>query len=170
MRTVINLLHLIGITFWVGGVFVNTLVLMPSLGVISPAERGKLQAVYLKRFALLTWGAVALVGVTGLISTNSTIGFSALFSFDSRYGNVLLAKILITVLMIVNGAYLGGVLGPKMSSFGPPPAPPVQSPGGDADRPPGPPLELLKLQKRMTLLSWVQILFSVVVLLLVALW
>jgi uncharacterized membrane protein len=170
VQTILDLLHLIGITFWVGGVFVNTLVLMPSLGVISPAERGKLQAVYLKRFALLTWGAVALVGVTGLLSTNNTIGFSGLLSFETRYGNVLLAKILITILMIANGAYLGGVLGPKMSSFGPPPTPSAQPAGGDAVRPPGPPPELLKLQGRMTLLSWVQVVFSVVVLLLVALW
>ncbi len=169
MRTFLDLLHLIGITFWVGGVFVNTLVLMPSLSVISPGERGKLLGVYLKRFGLLTWGAIALVGVTGLLSTNNNIGFSALFSFDSRYGNILLAKILITVLMIANGAYIGAVLGPKMSSFGPPPASSIQPAGGDADRPPGPPPELLALQRRMTLLSWVQVIFSIGVLLLVAL-
>lgn len=170
MRTIIDLLHLLGITFWVGGVFVNTLALMPSLGVINPTERGKLLGVYLKRFALLTWVAVAVAGVTGLLLTNSTIGIPALFSFESRYSNILLAKILIVILMIVNGLYLGAVLGPKMSSFGPPPESSQQSTGGDAHRPPRPPPELLKLQRRMGLLSWAQVLFSVVVLLLVALW
>ncbi|MHA2427346.1 MAG: hypothetical protein ACXADB_04910 [Candidatus Hermodarchaeia archaeon] len=170
MRTIVNLFHLFGITFWVGGLFVNTLVLMPSLGVLNPAERGKLLGVYLKRFALLTWGAVALAGVTGLLATNSTIGFSGLFSLDTRFGNVLLAKIVVTLLMILNGIYLGFVLGPKMSSFGPPSAPPTQAPSGDTERPPGPPPELLKLQSRMTLMSWIQVVLAAGVLLLVAMW
>ncbi len=169
MRTIIDLLHLIGITFWVGGLFVNTLVLMPSLRVISPAERGKLLRVYLQRFAILNWGAVVLVGVTGLLATNRTIGFTALFSFDSSYGNILLAKILIVILMILNGVYLGAILGPRMTSLSASPTPPIQAGPSDERQPTGPPPELLKLQRRMTLLSWVQVLFSLAVLLLAAL-
>jgi uncharacterized membrane protein len=168
VTTVLDLLHLLGITFWVGGVFVNSLVLMPSLGVINPAERGKLLGAYLKRFVILTWGAVAIASVTGLLSTNSRIGFSALFSFETRYGNILLAKIVVTLLMILNGAYLGGVLGPRISSFGPPPTPSAQAPPSNADRPPGPPPELIKLQSRMNLLSLAQAVLAVGVLLLVA--
>ncbi|MFQ6136147.1 MAG: hypothetical protein ACE5PM_03100 [Candidatus Hydrothermarchaeales archaeon] len=77
MNAVVLWLHLIGAFFWVGGIFVITLALMPSLKAISPPERGKLLDVFLKRFGKLTWGAIGLVVLTGLILTNRVIGFSA---------------------------------------------------------------------------------------------
>ncbi|MFQ5814507.1 MAG: CopD family protein [Anaerolineae bacterium] len=169
MQAVISWLHLIGITFWVGGIFVNTLVLMPSMQAISPAERGKLMGAFVKRFTPLGWGAIALVVVTGVISTNNVTGFSALVSFDTRYANVLLAKIILVVVMILNGAYLGFVVGPRIASFAPPPGGSPPEPAGGGDSAPGPPPELLRLQGRMTVLSWVQVGLGLVILFLVAL-
>jgi len=169
MKAVVLWLHLIGVTFWVGGIFVNTLVLMPSLQAISPTERGKLLGTFLKRLTPLVWGAIALVVVTGFISTNDVIGFPTLFSFNTLYGNLLLVKIVLVVVMILNGAYLGFVLGPRIASFAPPPgAPPLPGPG-EGGRPPGPPPELLRLQKQMNTLSWVQVGLAVAILLVVGL-
>lgn len=169
MRAVLIFLHLIGVTFWAGGLFVNMLVLMPSLQAISPAERGKMMGAFLKRFAPLSWGAVALLGVSGLILTNSTIGFSALVSFNTRYGNILLTKIILVAVMILNGAYLGFVVGPRVASFAPPPGAPQPAGSGEGERPPGPPSELLKLRGRMTTLSWVQVVLALAVLSLMSL-
>ena len=56
MRAVLHWLHLIGVTFWAGGIFVNTLVLMPSMEVLSPPERGKMMGAFIKRCAPLAWG------------------------------------------------------------------------------------------------------------------
>ena len=56
MRAVLRWLHLIGVTFWAGGMFINILVLMPSMEVLSPPERGKMMGAFLKRFAPLAWG------------------------------------------------------------------------------------------------------------------
>jgi len=169
MRTVLLWLHLAGFTFWAGGLFVNTIVLLPSLPAIGPAERGKLLGAYLKRFAPLAWGALAVVAITGLILTNSAIGFSTLLSFNTRYGNLLLAKIVVVAVMALNGAYLGFVLGPRMASFAPPPGGPPPAGSGEGGPPPGPPPELLDLQKRMATLSWVQVVLALVVLLVMAL-
>ncbi len=169
MKAVVLWLHLIGVTFWVGGIFVNLLVLMHSLQAISPPERGRLMGAFLKRLVPLAWGAIALVVVTGFIATNIVIGFPTLFSFSTRYGNILLVKIILTAVMILNGAYLGFVLGPRIASFAPPPgAPPPPGPG-EGGRPPGSPPELLRLQKRMNTLSWVQVGLAVAVLLVVGL-
>ncbi|MFQ6136148.1 MAG: hypothetical protein ACE5PM_03105 [Candidatus Hydrothermarchaeales archaeon] len=41
-------------------------------------------------------------------------------SFNTKYGNILLAKIILVIVMILNGAYLGFVLGPRIASFAPP--------------------------------------------------
>lgn len=70
--------------------------------------------------------------------------------------------------MILNGAYLGFILGPRVTSFAPPPGA-AQPSDPDAGRSPGPPPELLRLQGRMTILSWLQVGLAVAVLLLVRL-
>ena len=164
MREVLSWLHLIGITFWVGSVFVNILVLVPSLGVISPAEREKLTGAFLKRFAPLAWGAIALVVITGVIRTDSIIGFSTLVSLNTRYGNILLAKIILTLLLILNGAYMGSVLGPRIASFASPPGGAAPADSGEGAQAPGPPPELLRLQGRLNALNWVQVILAVAVL------
>ncbi len=169
MQSVIQWLHLIGLVFWAGGVFVNTLVLMPSLQAISPAERGKLMGAFLKRFAPMVWGAIILVAVTGLIRANNIVGISTLLSFDTRYGNILLGKIALVAVMILNGAYLGLVLGPRIASFAPPPGAPQPTGSGEGNRPPGPPSELLKLQSRMIALNWLQVVLVMVVIFLTTL-
>lgn len=169
MNVLLYWLHLIGIVFWAGGIFLHVLVVMPSLQVLSPPDRGKLMGAYVERFTPLTWGAVILTGVTGLLLTNRLPGFSALVSFSTSYGNILLAKIILVAAMILNGIYVGTILVPKIASFGPPPGaarPPRPQRGKP---PPGPPPELVKLQKRMSTLGWVQVGLALVVLLLVAL-
>ncbi|MFQ5814622.1 MAG: CopD family protein [Anaerolineae bacterium] len=103
MEAVVTWLHLIGITFWLGGIFVNTLVLEPSMKAISPAERGKLMGAYIKRFVPLAWGAIALVVVTGFILADGISGFSALITSGTRYGNLMLVKHILVAVMIVNG-------------------------------------------------------------------
>ncbi len=166
MRTVLLFLHLIGITFWVGGLFINTLVLMPSMQVLSPPDRGKLMGAYLKRFAPMSWGAIALVVISGVILT-SRFGFPA--GVSTGYGGILLAKIVLTVVMILNGTYLGLVLGPKIAASSPPAGAPKPAGPGEGDRPAGPPPELLRLQRRMNILMWVSVGLGVVVLFLMGL-
>ncbi|MFQ5812964.1 MAG: CopD family protein [Anaerolineae bacterium] len=168
MQAVLRWLHYIGVAFWAGGTFVNALVLEPSMLAISPPERGKLMGAFGKRFIPLVWGSVVVVGITGLILTNSLIGLSGLLSFDTRYGNILLTKTIVVALMILNGVYLSA-LGPKIASFAPPPGGPPPAGPGEGARPPGPPPELLRLQGRMATLSWVQVVLMLVVLFLIAL-
>ena len=169
MQVLLRWLHLVGVAFWAGGMFVNILVLMPSMEVLSPPERGKMMGAFLKRFAPLAWGALALVGVTGLILTNNIIGLSALVSFDTRYSNVMLTKIILVAVITLNGVYLSFVLGPRVASFAPPPGAPKPADPGEGERPPGRPPELLRLQKRMATLMWVQVGLALVVLFLMAL-
>jgi uncharacterized membrane protein len=118
---------------------------------------------FLGRFAKLTWGSVILVCLTGLLMVAQSIGFVRLFSFDSSYSNILLAKIVLVAILIFNGSYMSFNLGPKMAPKGPP-APP----GPDASPPTGPSPELLKLQKQFTTLGWIQIALLLVILYLAA--
>jgi len=169
MNSVLLFLHILGVVFWAGGVFVNTLVLMPSMGAISPPERGKLMGAFVKRFGPLAWGALAIVGISGLILTNGLIGLSGLFSFDSSYSNILLTKIVLVIVMVLNGLYISFVLGPKVAAPRPPAGGPRPAGSGEGAGPPGPPPELVRVQSRMTTVSWVQVVLAVIVIFLAAL-
>ena len=67
--------------------------------------------------------------------------------------------------MILNGTYMSFVLGRKMASFssGPPASKPADS--GGKSQPPGPPPELLKIQGRMGIIGWVQVVLALAILL-----
>jgi len=73
-------------------------------------------------------------------------------------------KIGVVLVMILNGAYLSFVVGPKIASFGSPPGGPPPAVSGEGARPPGPPPELLRLQGQMNTLSWVQVVLGLSVL------
>jgi len=169
MNPVLLFLHIVGVVFFAGGAFINTLVLTPSVKAISPPERGKLMGAFMRRFAPLAWGALAIVGITGLILTSRMIGFSALFSFGTSYSNTLLAKIVLVAVMIGNGAYLSLVLGPKTSPPGPPAGGPKPAGASEGGAPLGPPPEVLQAQSRLGTLSWVQVVLAVIVIFLAAL-
>ena len=162
MNSVLIILHVLGITFWVGGILVYLLALTPSLTAIGPADRGKLVGAFVKRFGLLTWIAIILVFGTGSILT---YGMASRVDnlFATSYGRTLLVKIVAAVLMVLNGAYLGLVLGGRMASFAPPPGAAGPGQGGP---PPGPPPALLQLQKRMALFGWIQVGLALAVLVL----
>ena len=169
MNTLLYWLHLIGIVFWAGGIFMHVLVVMPSLQVLGPPDRRRLMAAYVERFTPLNWGAVILAGVTGLLMVNRVVGFSGLVGFGSSYSNILLAKIILVAGMIFNGIYVGTILVPKIASLGPSPSARQAAGTGKGKRPAEPPPEIARLQKRLSLLGGVQVGLVAAVLLLVAL-
>jgi uncharacterized membrane protein len=145
------------------------LVLMPSLKAIDPVERGKLMQAFSKRFGVLAWMAIALVVVTGIIRTNDIIGFSLLVTSNTRYANLLLTKIILAIVMILNGTYMSFILGRKIASFSSAPPASKSAGSGEKSQPSGPPPELLRLQGRMGIISWVQVVLALAILLVVGL-
>jgi putative copper export protein len=109
-----------------------------------------------------SWIAIILVFGTGSILT---YGMASRVDnlFATSYGRTLLVKIVAAVLMVLNGAYLGLVLGGRMAAFTPPAG---ASGPGQGGPPPGPPPGLLRLQKRMSSFGSIQIALALAVLVL----
>lgn len=147
--SLVKWLHLLGIVFWIGGLFVTTLVLVPALGAFPPPDRGKVMEAFAKRFSPMVWVAVILTVVTGVIMANR-IGLGVVFSFSSAYGRIMLLKHLLTLIQIVVGAYTGFFLIRKMASFRLSASASAPSSGRLAE---GPAPELVALQRRFTMLS-----------------
>jgi uncharacterized membrane protein len=132
-------LHLLATVTWIGGMIFYVLVLVPSMGAIDPPQRGKLVGSILKRYAPLAWGAIVVLIVTGVFIARRTgmLGFN----FNTTRGIVLFAKHVIILIMVLIGAMVSLVIGPKLK------APPKVVEGG-SDAPAGPSPQAVKLQKQ----------------------
>lgn len=163
MGGIISWLHLLGIVTWVGGIFVSVLAMNPALGVVSPPERGKFMGAFMRRWMPLVWGAAALTVITGILSARSGIGIAAIFSFSSRYTNLLLLKIILVTVMIIVGAIISFVLGPRLTSMA------GAGPPGGGPPAAGPPPEIAQIQNQLNLLTYTNFVLGMLVLLVMGL-
>ena len=153
---IIDWLHLLAVTTWIGGLFFYILVLVPSLQELEPPQAGKLVGAITKRYVPITWGSLVVLIVTGILISKSrgVLGVK----LGSTYGVMLFIKHLLTLVMIVNGIIISAVIGPKLKPQVPPP---VEQPSGP---PAGPPPQVIKLRKLMAALGKLQVVFAVLVL------
>lgn len=143
--------HLIGITLWVGVSFLMPLWIMPTVQTLEPPARLPFIGALFKRLGPILMAAIAVVVVTGILQTGTRFGFAYLLGL-----NVLVIKIVVAILMIANGAYVGMVLPRRAQALAP-----------KSGTPPSP--DFLKAMQQLGLHSWVQAALGVVVLLLVGL-
>ncbi len=114
-----------------------------------------------KRYAPLTWGAILLLIVTGILM-NIERG-DAIVSLATTYGILFFIKHICVLIMVINGILISFVLGPKLQ-------PKAPDSGNAAAVPSGPPDQsMIKTQRIMGLLGVVNLFAGMAVLLLTAL-
>ena len=132
------------------------MILAPSLQTLEPPHAGTLVGAITKRYAPITWGALLVLIVTGILISQALGALG--INFSSSYGRMLFIKHLITLCMVINGFIISLVIGPKLK----PPAPPE---GEQSSGPPAPPPpQVIKLRKLMGNLGKIQVILAVVVL------
>ena len=87
-----NVLHVLAVSAWLGGVAVLVLVLRGATRELEPAERTRALATTVGRFSALAGGAIALLLATGVLQ--AVIGMSAFGELlDTPYGRAVLVKL-----------------------------------------------------------------------------
>ena len=93
-------LHIIGATFWIGGMLFLPLVLLP--GIKDHPDRKRLLMVTGLKFRFYGYIVLAMMFVTGLLNIYFRgITFSMKFFFESKYGSLVSLKILLFITMII---------------------------------------------------------------------
>ena len=119
----IGWVHMVTAAIWIGGIFFIGLVFGPVAERSESPEAKKLLQATAKRFTPIAWGAVIILIATGLVRT---AGLGAL-NFDTLintlYGNLLLGKIALIVIVIVNGVVIAraSLKMSKLAAATPPP-------------------------------------------------
>lgn len=142
-----NFLHLLTTVSWIGGMIFVNIVLMPSQTVIDPPQRGKLFGAVVKRFTVVVWVSIVVLLLTGLYKTPSHM----LLSPEGNFGLWLTIKHIVIILMIVFGAVVTFMVGPKLGKLAPQP--------GDQPSP-----EFINAQKMMKTLAITNMALGIIVL------
>ena len=142
-------IHLVGVSIWVGASLLMPLVIVPAMQAVDAPARAKAMGAIAAKLNPYMLGSIVLVFLTGIEQTRRIYGFGYLLGV-----NALTIKILVALLMLANGAYLGNVLTRKVAELAPAPG-----------TPPSP--EFLRKQRSLVRHSWIQAAMGVIVLLLV---
>ncbi|HEX6776771.1 MAG TPA: copper resistance protein CopC [Ktedonobacterales bacterium] len=109
----VDLLHLVAMTAWVGGLFYIAVVFLPALKRLAPRQRARVLALGLPEFSALAIVGAFLLAATG--SLNTIIHLTSIDQFiTTAYGRTLTIKIGIFLLMVLISAYHAFVLRPRL--------------------------------------------------------
>lgn len=112
-------IHVLAAIIWLGGMLFISLVLVPSLRKLDPpTKRTEILSVTAKRFSLVSWLAILVLLVTGVINAvNHGITIDLISSgrlFSSHFGIILTLKVFLVLIMILISAVHDFILGPKL--------------------------------------------------------
>jgi copper resistance protein D len=139
------LIHVLAAIVWLGGMFFISLVLVPSLRKLEPPiKRTEILSATARRFSLVSWIAILVLLVTGVInSVNRGITIHLISSgklFSSHFGMILTFKVFLVLVMILISAVHDFILGPKLIKLTE-----IDRPGPDS---------MKSLAKKRKLVSW----------------
>jgi putative copper resistance protein D len=112
-------IHVLAAIIWLGGMFFISLVLVPSLRKLEPpTKRTEALSETAKRFRLVSWIAILILLVTGVINAiNHGVTIDLISSgelFSSHFGIILTFKVFLVFVMILISAVHDFILGPKL--------------------------------------------------------
>jgi putative copper export protein len=93
-------LHIIGVSFWIGGMLFLPLVLLP--GIKDHPDRANLLLFSGLKFRFYGYIFLAVLFITGLLNIYLRgINISAEFFLESRYGNLVITKFILFLLILL---------------------------------------------------------------------
>ena len=115
-------IHVLAAIIWLGGMFFIALVAVPILRKIEPpAKRSEILSVTAKRFRVISWIAISVLLVTGVINAiNRGITINLISTgviFSSHFGKVLIVKVILVLIMVVLSAIHDFFLGPRLTNL-----------------------------------------------------
>jgi putative copper export protein len=108
--------HLFAAVVWIGGLFFYAVVLRPSLAEIDPGNARRLMQIASMRFRAVATTCLALLLFSGLWLVSQVLGGVAIQDafFSTPYRRVLGLKVLLSLVAIGIGTWVGFVLAPRL--------------------------------------------------------
>ena len=102
IKTLIDWLHILATVTWIGGMFTNFVILRPAMGkVLSAAEAGKLTAVLMKKFRIVVYVSIVVLGVTGIPLKIINENYISIINFENSWEIISFIKHLCYGIMVL---------------------------------------------------------------------
>ncbi len=125
VSTLVEWLHLMATVAWIGGMFTNFFIYLPSLSkALDPPTTGKLMGIVMKRFRVVVYISIGIFIITGIFRAASLGAYDGLLGFEGRRAIVFFLKQVVFFAMIILAVYAFEYLAPKvgkMAAKGPSP-------------------------------------------------
>ncbi len=151
VKTLIDWLHIMATITWIGGMFTNFVIVRPAMGkALSPSEAGKLMGALMKRFRIVVYISIVVLGVTGIPLKIINENYISIINFENSWEIISFIKHICYGVMVLLAVYTFEILSPKMMKV--------------AARGPSP--QLVQLQKKQAAFGGLAFLTAIVVLVL----
>lgn len=148
LKTFLGFFHQLATVVWIGGMVYYVFILTPSLKVLDPPQRGKLNATVGKKFAIVAWLCILTLVITGiLIAPNESN-----LNLHPNYDLIFSIKIVLFILILIIGITISTVLLPKIKNLAPKPG---EKPAAG----------FLKAQKQVSFLAVVNLIIGILIIL-----
>lgn len=113
-----DFIHLMATVAWIGGLFFNFLVVMPSVSkTLDPATAGRLMGVLFKRVRVLVYVSLLVLFVTGIPMKIASPYYVAIINFDTAWETVSFVKHVLVAVMALSAFYSFEVLMPQVKKL-----------------------------------------------------
>lgn len=102
VKTLLDVLHIIATIIWIGGMMINFMVIRPVASkTLDPASFAKFNTAMMKRFRILVYVSIVILGVTGIPMKIVSEHYAGIISFEHSWGIVSFIKHILYGLLLV---------------------------------------------------------------------
>ncbi len=153
LQIAFDFIHLMATIAWIGGMFFNFLVVMPTVGkVLDPATTGQFMKALFKRVRVVVYASLLLLFITGIPMKIASEYYVGIINFDTTWETIGFIKHVFVGLLALMAIYNFEILAPKVGKLA-------------ID---GPSPTLIALKKRQMMFGMISFLFGIIIILLSA--
>jgi len=153
LQITLDFFHLMATIAWIGAMFFNVLILMPTVTkTLDPVTAGKFMSVLFKRIRVMVYVSLAVLFITGIPMKIASEYYVAIINFDTAWETVGFIKHVFVGLLALLAIINFEIISPKAAKLalnGPSPA-------------------LMALKKKQMMLAGISFLFGIIVIFLSA--
>jgi uncharacterized membrane protein len=153
LQTILDFLHLMATIAWIGGMFFNFLVVLPTVKkVLDPASAGKFMGFLFRRVRVVVYVSLAVLFITGIPMKIASEYYVSIINFDNTWEIIGFVKHVFVGLLALMAIYSFEFLAPAVGKL---------AASGPSDK-------LDRLRKRQMKMGAVSFLFGIIVIFLSA--
>lgn len=118
VKTLIDWMHIMATVVWIGGMITNLFVIRPALaGTLAPADAGKFMGALMKRFRIIVYASIVILGVTGIPLKIINENYISIINFENNWEIVSFIKHICYGILVLLAVYSFEILSPKVAKL-----------------------------------------------------